>query len=80
MEDRAHTRAHTSIAYIHIHIHIHAHAQVHGGSPWGAGCIAGGDGSRMPSDLEKKVAHHQGKHFTTIAAALKRGKEAAANN
>ncbi|CAM9554865.1 unnamed protein product, partial [Ectocarpus sp. 12 AP-2014] len=27
--------------------------EVHGGSPYGAGTLAGGDGSRMPSDLEK---------------------------
>jgi NAD(P)H dehydrogenase (quinone) len=47
--------------------------EVHGGSPWGAGCIAETDGSRLPSDLEKLVATHQGKHFTNIAAALKRG-------
>jgi NAD(P)H dehydrogenase (quinone) len=47
--------------------------EVHGGSPWGAGCIAETDGSRLPSDLEKQVALHQGKHFAKIAAALKRG-------
>jgi NAD(P)H dehydrogenase (quinone) len=49
--------------------------EVHGGSPYGAGCFAGGDGSRQPSKLELETAEHQGKHFSTIAAALKKGKE-----
>lgn len=31
----------------------HCRVKVHGGSPYGAGTIAGGDGSRMPTDLEK---------------------------
>lgn len=30
--------------------------EVHGGSPHGAGTIAGSDGSRMPSNLEKEVS------------------------
>lgn len=29
--------------------------EVHGGSPYGAGTLTNGDGSRMPSDLEKSV-------------------------
>ncbi|KAJ5764747.1 hypothetical protein N7520_004306 [Penicillium odoratum] len=36
---------------------------VHGGSPWGAGTIAGGDGSRQPSTLELQIAETQGKSF-----------------
>lgn len=44
--------------------------EVHGGSPYGAGTIANGDGSRMPSELEKKVAVHQGKHFGGIVTKL----------
>ncbi|CDO95535.1 unnamed protein product [Kluyveromyces dobzhanskii CBS 2104] len=35
----------------------------HGGSPWGAGTLAGADGSRTPSDLELKVHEIQGKTF-----------------
>lgn len=34
-----------------------------GGSPWGAGTFAGGDGSRQPSDLELELATQQGKDF-----------------
>lgn len=37
--------------------------EAHGGSPWGAGTIAGVDGSRTPSDLELKVHEIQGKTF-----------------
>jgi len=37
--------------------------EVHGGSPWGAGTFAGGDGSRQPTALEKEIANIQGKHF-----------------
>ena len=32
---------------------------VHGGSPYGAGTFAGGDGSRQPSDVELAYAHYQ---------------------
>lgn len=35
--------------------------EVHGGSPYGAGTLAGPDGSRQPSELELRVARHQGK-------------------
>ena len=37
--------------------------EVHGGSPYGAGTYAGADGSRKPTDLEKKIAEVQGKNF-----------------
>jgi NAD(P)H dehydrogenase (quinone) len=43
---------------------------VNGGSPYGAGCIAGGDGAREPSSFELDFARHQGKHFATIALKL----------
>ncbi|ONH69047.1 Flavoprotein-like protein YCP4 [Cyberlindnera fabianii] len=35
----------------------------HGGSPWGSGVFAGGDGSRQASELELKVATEQGSYF-----------------
>ncbi len=41
-----------------------------GGSPYGAGTLAGPDGSRQPSALEKDIAEAHGKHFGTIAAKL----------
>jgi NAD(P)H dehydrogenase (quinone) len=44
---------------------------VKGGSPLGAGTIAGPDGSRQPSETELKTARFQGKHVAAIAAKLK---------
>jgi len=44
--------------------------EVRGGSPWGAGTLAGGDGSRQPSETEKEVATLQGEWFyKTVAKA-----------
>jgi len=50
--------------------------EIHGGSAYGAGTYAGADGSRQPSQLELKIAEHQGSHFTQVAAALKIGRAA----
>jgi NAD(P)H dehydrogenase (quinone) len=44
--------------------------EITGGSPYGATTIAGGDGSRMPSENELEAARFQGKHVATIAAKL----------
>lgn len=46
-------------------------SEVRGGSPYGAGTIAGADGSRMPSDLELDLARFQGEHVAKIAHKLK---------
>jgi NAD(P)H dehydrogenase (quinone) len=46
--------------------------EVTGGSPYGASTIAGGDGSRMPSENELAAARYQGKHVAEIAARLLR--------
>lgn len=35
----------------------------HSGSPWGAGTIAGADGSRQPSALELEIGGLQGQQF-----------------
>lgn len=45
-------------------------SEVRGGSPYGASTIAGSDGRRMPSELEKKLAYHQGQHVAQIAHKL----------
>ncbi|KAJ3544184.1 hypothetical protein NMY22_g2869 [Coprinellus aureogranulatus] len=45
-------------------------AEVHGGSPWGAGTLAGADGSRKPSDLELEVARRQGTAFWNIVSKV----------
>jgi len=44
--------------------------EITGGSPYGASTIAGGDGSRKPSDNELKLARFQGRHAVKIAAKL----------
>ena len=50
--------------------------EVHGGSPWGAGYLAGGDGMRAVSELEKRVGEHQGKYFTNVVKTHLAGKAA----
>ena len=44
--------------------------EITGGSPYGASTIAGGDGSRMPSENELEAARFQGRHVAEIAAKL----------
>ena len=46
--------------------------EITGGSPYGASTIAGGDGSRQPSDNELKMARFQGRHVAEIAGKLAR--------
>lgn len=46
-------------------------SEVKGGSPWGAACIAGPDGSRQPSAKELAQARFQGKHVASLAMRLK---------
>lgn len=45
-------------------------SEVKGGSPWGAACIAGPDGSRQPSAKELAQAKFQGAHIATLAKKL----------
>lgn len=44
--------------------------EISGGTPYGASTIAGGDGSRMPSENELAGARFQGDHVARIAAKL----------
>jgi NAD(P)H dehydrogenase (quinone) len=44
--------------------------EITGGSPYGASTIAGGDGSRQPSEGELSMARFQGEHVAKIAAKL----------
>jgi len=44
--------------------------EVTGGSPYGATTIAGGDGSRQPSENELELARFQGRHVAEIASKL----------
>ncbi|MCC6860110.1 MAG: NAD(P)H:quinone oxidoreductase [Bryobacterales bacterium] len=45
-------------------------AEITGGSPYGASTLAGGDGSRLPSENELAIARFQGRHVTQIAKKL----------
>lgn len=44
--------------------------EIVGGSPYGASTLAGGDGSRKPSETELDGARYQGRHVAQIAAKL----------
>lgn len=44
--------------------------EISGGSPYGASTIAGGDGSRFPSENELAGARFQGEHVAKIAKKL----------
>lgn len=62
------TLAHHGIVYVplgykNVFAEITNLQEVHGGSAWGAGAIAGPDGSRMPSQLELQIHEIQGKCF-----------------
>lgn len=41
-----------------------------GGSPWGAGTLAGPDGSRKPMEVELEQAEYQGKNLATVVKKL----------
>lgn len=44
--------------------------EVTGGSPYGAGTLAGGDGRRQPSENELAIARFQGTHVANIVNKL----------
>jgi NAD(P)H dehydrogenase (quinone) len=46
-------------------------AEVHGGTPYGATTLAGGDGSRQPSEIDLGGARYQGKRIAETAVKLK---------
>jgi NAD(P)H:quinone oxidoreductase type IV len=47
--------------------------EISGGSPYGASTLAGGDGSRQPSENELAIARFQGRHVAQIARRLVSG-------
>ena len=51
--------------------------EITGGSPYGATTIAGGGGSRVPSENELEGARFQGKHVAETTKALLLGRQAA---
>lgn len=46
-------------------------SEVNGGTPYGATTIAGGDGSRQPSEKELEIARYQGEIVAKTAVQLK---------
>jgi NAD(P)H dehydrogenase (quinone) len=44
--------------------------EITGGSPYGAGTLAGGDGSRRPSENELTIARAQGRRVAELARKL----------
>jgi NAD(P)H dehydrogenase (quinone) len=44
--------------------------EITGGSPYGAGTLAGADGSRQPTENELKIARFQGAHVAEVARKL----------
>ncbi|EMG47133.1 PST2 Protoplast secreted protein 2 [Candida maltosa Xu316] len=60
------TLAHNGIVFVPFgygHDGISNLDEVHGGSPWGAGTLAGPDSKRKVTDLEKAIAKQQGHDF-----------------
>ncbi|KAJ1757788.1 hypothetical protein LPJ62_001366 [Coemansia sp. RSA 2167] len=65
--------AHHGIIYVplgYANAHLFDNSEVVGGSPWGAGTIANGDGSRQPSQKELEIAETQGEQFANVAKKL----------
>jgi NAD(P)H dehydrogenase (quinone) len=50
--------------------------EVMGGTPYGSSTIAGGDGSRMPSENDLAIARSHGRHVATVAMAVVKGSQA----
>jgi NAD(P)H dehydrogenase (quinone) len=46
-------------------------SQVRGGTPYGATTLAGGDGSRQPTEEELTIARYQGEHVAGLTVKLK---------
>jgi len=51
-------------------------SETRGGSPYGAGTIAGPDGSREPSQRELNLASFQGHHVARLTVQLVNGAQA----
>ncbi|KAI9020691.1 NAD(P)H:quinone oxidoreductase, type IV [Phycomyces nitens] len=56
--------------------HLFDTSEVVGGSPYGAGTVANGDGSRQVSQKEKEIAQTQGENFGKIVKTFVAGKSA----
>jgi NAD(P)H dehydrogenase (quinone) len=54
--------------------HLFDNSEVVGGSAYGAGTIANGDGSRQVTQKEKEIAVTQGENFGKIISTYVKGK------
>ncbi|KAF8610741.1 NAD(P)H:quinone oxidoreductase, type IV [Ceratobasidium sp. AG-I] len=71
--------AHHGIIYVPIGFkaqQLSGLGEIHGGGPFGAGTIAGGDGSRQATTDELAVAQFHGKHFAEVVKTYKKGEAA----
>ncbi|KAI7857543.1 flavoprotein-like protein [Circinella umbellata] len=53
--------------------HLFDNTEVVGGSPYGAGTVANGDGSRQPSEKELEIAETQGSNFAKLLLTFEKG-------
>ncbi|KAI8640088.1 NAD(P)H:quinone oxidoreductase, type IV [Parasitella parasitica] len=54
--------------------HLFDNSEVVGGSAYGAGTVANGDGSRQPTEKELEIARNQGENFGKVITTYVRGK------
>ncbi|KAI8374255.1 NAD(P)H:quinone oxidoreductase, type IV [Radiomyces spectabilis] len=74
--------AHHGMMYVPLgftHPNLSDNSELIGGSAYGAGTIANGDGSRQPTAKELEIAYSQGAHFGDVVSAYLRGKQAKPN-
>ncbi|KAG1055903.1 hypothetical protein G6F43_002163 [Rhizopus delemar] len=70
--------AHHGLNYVPLgfaNAHLFDNSEVVGGSAYGAGTVANGDGSRLPTDKELDIAKTQGENFAKLLVAYHRGLE-----
>ncbi|TFK36589.1 NADH-quinone oxidoreductase [Crucibulum laeve] len=66
-----HGMIYVPFGYAHAFEEMAGLQEVRGGSPWGSGTLAGGDGSRQPSELELELAKVQGRSFYDVVSRVK---------
>lgn len=54
--------------------HLFDNTEVIGGSAYGAGTMANGDGSRAVTEKEKEIARNQGENFGKVISTFVRGR------
>lgn len=58
------------VVFYSMYGHVYKPKEITGGSPYGAGTLAGPDGSRSPSENELALARAQGRRVAEIASKL----------